>query len=48
VEEVARTLSEKNERATAYVCLGTACQPPTADAASLRERLRQPAFLAEG
>ncbi len=40
VESFARTLKPKDGRATAYVCTGTACQPPTNDPAKLRELLR--------
>jgi uncharacterized protein len=39
VEEFARTLPAK-DGATAYVCLGHACQPPTGDPAKVRESLR--------
>jgi uncharacterized protein len=38
VEPFAKTLSAKNS-ATAYVCTGNACQPPTEDAEMLRELL---------
>ena len=38
VEPFAKTLTAKTE-ATAYVCTGTACQPPTDDAAKLKELL---------
>ena len=40
VEEFARSLPEKDGRATAYVCLGTACQPPTQEAKELKILLR--------
>ena len=40
VESFARTLKPKDGPATAYVCTGTACQPPTNDPAKLRELLR--------
>ena len=39
VESFARTLTAKGA-ATAYVCKGKACQPPTDDALKLRENLR--------
>jgi uncharacterized protein YyaL (SSP411 family) len=39
VQEFARTLSAK-EGAAAYFCTGSACQPPTSDAAELQEMLR--------
>jgi hypothetical protein len=38
VEEFARTLPAK-DGATAYVCTGAACQPPTSDPAKLKEAL---------
>ncbi len=38
VEEFARTLPAK-DGAVAYLCTGNACQPPTSDAAKLRELL---------
>jgi len=38
VEPFAKTLSAKNE-ATAYVCTGNACQPPTDDVEILRQQL---------
>jgi uncharacterized protein YyaL (SSP411 family) len=38
VEPFARTLTTKN-KATAYVCTGNACQPPTTDAGTLRQQL---------
>jgi len=40
VEPFAKTLKPKNGRATAYVCTGTACQPPTNDGTKLRELLK--------
>jgi uncharacterized protein YyaL (SSP411 family) len=40
VEPFARTLSSGNASAVAYVCTGTACQPPTSDPDRLRELLR--------
>lgn len=40
VEPFARTLPLKDGRATAYVCTGTACQPPTHDPAQLTQQLR--------
>ncbi|MCI0745814.1 MAG: thioredoxin domain-containing protein [Verrucomicrobia subdivision 3 bacterium] len=40
VEPFAQTLKPKDARATAYVCTGTACQPPTHDAAKLRDLLK--------
>lgn len=39
VEEFSRTLPAK-EVAVVYLCTGTACQPPTSDAAQLQEMLR--------
>jgi uncharacterized protein YyaL (SSP411 family) len=39
VEPFARTLPPKDGRATAYVCTGTACQPPTHDPAELTRHL---------
>jgi uncharacterized protein YyaL (SSP411 family) len=39
VEEFAKTLPAKNE-ATAYFCTGSSCQPPTDDAAVLKELLK--------
>jgi len=38
VEPFAKTLSAKNS-ATAYVCTGNACQPPTNDIETLRQQL---------
>jgi hypothetical protein len=38
VEPFAKTLTAKHG-ATAYVCIGTTCQPPTGDAAKLKELL---------
>jgi uncharacterized protein YyaL (SSP411 family) len=38
VEPFAKTLAAKND-ATAFVCTGNACQPPTSDAAKLKELL---------
>ena len=38
VEPFAKTLSAKTE-ATAYVCTGNTCQPPTSDAETLRQQL---------
>jgi uncharacterized protein YyaL (SSP411 family) len=38
VEPFAKTLSAKNE-ATAYVCTGNTCQPPTSDVEILRQQL---------
>ena len=40
VEPFARTLTSKNGGATAYVCTGTACQPPTHDVEKLKTLLR--------
>jgi uncharacterized protein YyaL (SSP411 family) len=40
VEPFARTLPPKDGRATAYVCTGTACQPPTQEPADLTRLLR--------
>jgi len=39
VEPFAKTLTAKNS-ATAFVCTGNACQPPTGDAQILREQLK--------
>ena len=39
VEEFARSLPAK-DGAVAYLCTGTACQPPTSDAAQLKEMLK--------
>ncbi|HXE42004.1 MAG TPA: hypothetical protein VN516_03180 [Candidatus Baltobacteraceae bacterium] len=39
VEEFARTLPAKGE-ATAYLCSGNSCQPPTNDPTQLKELLR--------
>ena len=38
VEPFAKTLTAKNN-ATAYVCTGNACQPPTTDTGTLRQQL---------
>jgi uncharacterized protein YyaL (SSP411 family) len=38
VDPFAKTLSAKNE-ATAFVCIGTACQLPTNDVEILRQQL---------
>ena len=40
VEAFSRSLPEKEGRPTAYVCLGTACQPPTPEAETLQRLLR--------
>ena len=40
VEPFARTLTTIDDRATAYLCTGTACQPPTHDPDSLLRMLR--------
>ncbi len=40
VEPFAKTLTPKDARPTAYVCTGTACQPPTHDANKLKSLLR--------
>ena len=40
VEEFARTLPT-SDVATAYLCTGNACQPPTSDAATLTAMLRE-------
>jgi uncharacterized protein len=40
VEKFARTLKPKDGKPTAYVCTGTACQPPTHDEAKLKSLLR--------
>jgi len=39
VEEFAKTLAAKNE-ATVYLCAGNSCQPPTNDAAKVKELLK--------
>ncbi len=39
VEEFARTLTAK-DGATAYLCTGNSCQPPTSDATTLKELLK--------
>ena len=41
VESLARTLAAPDGQPTAYVCTGAACQPPTREAAQLREWLRR-------
>ena len=40
VEPFAKTLTPKDGKPTAYVCTGTACQPPTHDAGKLKALLR--------
>jgi uncharacterized protein YyaL (SSP411 family) len=40
VEPFARTLAMKDNQPTAYLCTGTACQPPTHDPAKVRELLK--------
>ena len=40
VEPFAKTLTPKDNQPTAYVCTGTACQPPTHDANKLKSLLR--------
>ncbi len=40
VEPFARTLPAREGRATAYVCTGNACRPPTSDPRELRRLLR--------
>ncbi len=40
VEPFAKTLTPRDGKATAYVCTGTACQPPTHDATKLKLLLR--------
>jgi uncharacterized protein YyaL (SSP411 family) len=40
VEPFAKTLKPKDARATAYVCTGTACQPPTDNALALAGLLK--------
>jgi uncharacterized protein len=40
VEPFARTLPPRDGKATAYVCTGTSCQPPTHDPEKLKESLR--------
>jgi uncharacterized protein len=39
VEPFARTLTMKDEKATAYLCTGTACLPPTHDPAKVKQLL---------
>jgi uncharacterized protein YyaL (SSP411 family) len=40
VEPFAKTLPTKDEKPTAYVCTGTACQPPTHSGDKLKLLLR--------
>jgi len=40
VDSFARTLTAKEGKATAYLCTGTACQPPTHDAAKVKSFLK--------
>jgi uncharacterized protein YyaL (SSP411 family) len=40
VEPFAKKLKPKDGKPTAYVCTGTACQPPTHDASKLKALLR--------
>ena len=40
VEPFAKTLAAKDNQPTAYVCTGTACQPPTHDPEKLKMLLR--------
>ncbi len=40
VESFAKTLTPKDGKPTAYVCTGTACQPPTHDAGNLKTLLK--------
>jgi uncharacterized protein YyaL (SSP411 family) len=40
VESFAKTLQPKDNKPTAYVCTGTACQAPTHDAEALKKALR--------
>ena len=40
VEEFARTLTADGGKPTVYFCTGTACQPPTQDAARVKQMLR--------
>ena len=40
VEEFAQTLKPKDDKPTAYVCTGTACQPPTHEAEKLIKLLK--------
>jgi hypothetical protein len=40
VDAFAQTLPMKDNKPTAYVCTGTACQPPTHEAATLRGLLK--------
>jgi len=41
VEPFAKTLSAKDKKPTAYLCTGTACQPPTHDPAKIGELLKK-------
>jgi uncharacterized protein YyaL (SSP411 family) len=41
VDAFAQTLPPRNGQPTAYVCTGTACQPPVTEASDLAELLRQ-------
>jgi len=40
VEPFAKTLTAKESKATAYLCTGTACQPPTSDPARIKSFLK--------
>ena len=40
VDPFAKTLPENEECSIAYLCSGTACQPPTRDAKQIREFLK--------
>jgi uncharacterized protein len=40
VEPFARTLGSNDKKATAYLCTGTACQPPTSDPAKIKNFLK--------
>lgn len=42
VEPFAKTLGPKDGKPTAYVCTGVTCQPPTHDAAKVKELLKHP------
>jgi uncharacterized protein YyaL (SSP411 family) len=40
VEPFAHKLTGKESKATAYLCTGTACQPPTSDPAKIKSFLK--------
>jgi uncharacterized protein YyaL (SSP411 family) len=41
VEAFAKTLPAKGDRATVYVCTGSACQPPTSDVERVKQLLKE-------